>query len=110
MKKQDVLRPLPAGAMKFGGFLGDRLISDTLSNMGIVRMPEEDVPYIEKFDFVLGPSEINRAACAMVTFGDHMVFSVTKTTVEPSFEERIEKLLNQDEVQLKITGSPLYEY
>ena len=25
MKKQDVLRPLPAGAMKFGGFLGDRL-------------------------------------------------------------------------------------
>ena len=25
MKTQDVLRPLPAGAMKFGGFLGDRL-------------------------------------------------------------------------------------
>ena len=25
MKKQDVLRPLPAGAMTFGGFLGDRL-------------------------------------------------------------------------------------
>lgn len=109
------LKPIPRFikrpvAEKLYGFLGDRLISDTLSNMGVVRMPEEDVPYIEKFDFVLGPSVINRAACAMVTFGDHMVFSVTKTTVEPSFEERIEKLLNQDEVQLKITGSPLYEY
>ena len=97
-------------AERLYGFLGDRLISDTLSNMGIVRMPEEDEPYIEKFDFVLGPSVINRAACAMVTYGDQAVFSITKTTVDPSFEERIEKLLSQDEIRLRITGSPLYEY
>ncbi|MCR5004875.1 MAG: hypothetical protein K6A77_03105 [Clostridiales bacterium] len=109
------LRPIPRFikrpvAEKLYGFLGDRLISDTLSNMGVVRMPEEDVPFIEKFDFILGPSVINRAACAMVTFEDHVVFSVTKTTVDPSFEERISKLLDQDELMVRITGSPLYEY
>ena len=115
VKMVNSLKPIPRFikkpvAERLYGFLGDRLLSNTLSNLGVVTMPEEQSRHIEKFDFILGPSVINKAACAMVTFGNNSVFTITKTTVEPSFEKRIEKLLREDGIDVKISGSPLYEY
>ena len=108
------LKPIPRFikkpvAERLYGFLGDRLISNTLSNLGVVTMPEEHKDLIEKFDFVLGPSVINKAACAMVTYGGTAVFSITKSTVDPSFEERILKVLAEDGLPVSVKGSPLYE-
>lgn len=114
VKMVNGLKPIPRFikkpvAERLYGFLGDRLLSNTLSNMGVVTMPEDLACHIKKFDFILGPSVINKAACAMVTFQNTAVFTITKTTVEPSFEKRMEKLLREDGIDLKIEGSPLYE-
>ena len=114
VKMVNGLKPIPRFikkpvAERLYGFLGDRLLSNTLSNLGVVTMPEDLACHIKKFDFILGPSVINKAACAMVTFQNTAVFTITKTTVEPSFEKRMEKLLREDGIDLKIEGSPLYE-
>ncbi len=90
------------------GFLGDRVFTTTLSNLGVIRLPEEMEPYVEKMDFVLGTVAINRVACSMVTVGDTATFSITKLTADPSFEERMRALLTENGISMRITGSELY--
>ena len=91
------------------GFLGDRIFSSYLSNLGMTELPEEMEPYVEKFDFELGPSESCRASCAMISYKDKAVLSITKITADPSFEERLYQLLTQQGLEIKVSGSALYE-
>lgn len=90
------------------GFLGDRIFSSTLSNLGTVTMPSELSSQIDSMDFVLGPAISNRANCALVTFGQTTTLSVTKMTADPSFEEAMYNLLRQDGINPVMEGSPLY--
>lgn len=91
------------------GFLGDRIFSNTLSNLGIVRMPPELAAHIESLDFVLGTAVTNRANCALVTFGNIATLSITKMTADPTFEEEMYRLLLGDGIELTVEGSPLYD-
>lgn len=90
------------------GFLGDKIFSNTLSNLGVVQMPEPLVSHIEKFDFSLGPTITNRAACAAVTYNNKTVFSITKITNDPSFEERLLHNLKKDGIDVEVEGN--YEH
>ncbi len=91
------------------GFLGDKIFTNTLSNMGIVEMPPELIPYIDSMDFVLGPEISNRVSCTLVTFQNTATFTVTKMTVDPSFEEKLYDLLTADGIAVQAEGSALYE-
>ncbi len=91
------------------GFLGDKIFSNTLSNLGVVRLPQPYAEQIESMDFVLGTAITNRASCAMVTFGNIATFSVTKMTVDPSFEETLYRLLCAEGIPVRVEGSGLYE-
>lgn len=91
------------------GFLGDRIFSNTLSNLGVVKLPAPYAAQIESMDFMLGTAITNRAGCAVVTFGDVTTFSVTKLTADPSFEEALHGLFAADGVEFVLEGSPLYE-
>jgi hypothetical protein len=91
------------------GFLGEGIFSNTLSNLGVVAVPPEMKEHIESMDFVLAPSRINRACCSAVTFGNIMTFSITKTTLDPSFEEKLYKLLTEDGITVVAEGTELYE-
>lgn len=90
------------------GFLGDKIFSNTLSNLGVINMPESLLPHIEKFDFSLGPTITNRVACAAVTFNNKTVFSITKITNDPSFEERLLHNLKSDGLDVEVEGN--YEH
>lgn len=91
------------------GFLGDKIFSNTLSNLGVVQMPEAYARQIDSMDFVLGTAITNRASCAVVTFENTVTFSITKMAVDPSFEEKMYQLLCADGVAVKVEGSRLYE-
>ena len=91
------------------GFLGDRIFTNTLSNLGVINVPEEMSPHIEKFDFVIGAGSTNRAACAIGTFGNTTVFSILKLTADPSFEEKICQLLSDYGIRPRVSGSAVYE-
>lgn len=90
------------------GFLSDRVFTSTLSNIGVVELPEELRPYIRKMDFVLGGGMLNRASCAMVTVGSTAVFSVTKLTQSPRFEQAFAALLQEQGLPYHVTGSEPY--
>ena len=91
------------------GILSDRLFSTTLSNLGVVHMPPELASHVESMDMVMGPSATNRAACSLVTFGNVAMLSITKSTVDPSFEEALYNLLTADTVSMTVEGTALYE-
>ena len=91
------------------GFLGDNIFTTTLSNLGVVTMPEGWAEQIDSMDFVLGTAITNRACCAMVTFGNTATFSITKMTADPTFEEQLYHLLQTDGVAVHVEGSELLE-
>lgn len=90
------------------GFLGERIFTNTLSNLGLVDMPEAMKAHIEKFDFVLGSVSTNRAACGLITVGGKAVLSIAKNTVDPSFEERLYREFTSRGIAVKLTGGELY--
>ena len=91
------------------GFLGDKIFSNTLSNLGVVTVPAEMATFIEKFDFVLGTAVTNRASCSMITFENAAVLSIAKYTADPSFEEKLYSLLKADGLEPNVEGSEIYE-
>lgn len=90
------------------GFLGDKNCTTTLSNLGVVKMPRPFYDHIESMDFCLGAPELNRLACAAVTFGNVTTLSITKNTADPTFEERMYKLLSEDGISVAVEGSGFY--
>lgn len=91
------------------GFLGDSRFSNTLSNIGSIRMPQEYARHILGFDFVLGTCVVSRASCSMCSFNGNTVFSISKNTKDPSFEERLVELSRNMGLDPSIWESPAYE-
>lgn len=77
------------------GKLGDGVFTTTLSNLGAIRLPESMQPYVEKFDFVLGPPVENRAVCSLCSYGNKTVLTVVKNTHLTLFEDALYRYLCQ---------------
>lgn len=87
------------------GILGEKVFTTTLSNLGAVVLPDSMKPYVEGFDFVLGNAGINRAACALISYGGRAVLSVTKNTDNPAFELALERIAGALGLETDISGS-----
>ena len=90
------------------GFLGDNRFTNTLSNLGRIDMPAEYAAYISGFDFVLGTCVVSRASCALCSYGNNTVLSISKNTRDPSFEERLRALSEELGLEVQTKESPLY--
>ncbi len=90
------------------GFLGDKIFTTTLSNLGMVALPAPLMEHIDSMDFAIGPEISNRVSCTLVTVGNTTTFTMTKMTVDPSFEEKMLDLLTADGITPTVEGSPLY--
>ena len=97
-------------AKKLYGFLGDQAFTSTLSNLGVVKMPDEYYKHILSMDFVLGTCPNNRAITGVVTFNNVTTFSVSKMTKDPTFEETMYELFTKDGLEVELEGSKIYEY
>lgn len=90
------------------GFLGDKLFSNTLSNLGVVTLPPEMAEHVRSLEFVLGTLLTNRVGCTLVTLGNTATLTVCKLTADPSFEERLLELLQAAGFAPEVEGSDLY--
>lgn len=97
----------PVAKMVYG-FLGEKLYTTTLSNLGVVRFPSELEAHIESMDFSLGAQMTNRLACTVVSFGSVSTFSISKMTADPTFEEKMYRYLSEDGLEVRVEGSELY--
>ena len=87
------------------GRLSDGVFTTTFSNLGPITLPEGMQPYVEKFDFVLGPPIRNRAVCSLCSYGDRAVFTVVKTTALPVFENTLFAVLSKLGLEPYVEGT-----
>jgi NRPS condensation-like uncharacterized protein len=71
---------------------GDRYNSATLSNLGLVRLPDEMAKYIERIGFMLGAG-LNPVSCSCVSFENKLCFSISRTIEEPLVERKFFTML-----------------
>ena len=107
------IRMIPLGikqpiAKMIYGFLGEKMNTTTFSNLGVTEFPKEFSPYVSCMDFCLGAQMTNRVACAAITQGGVLTFSITKMTADPTFEEKMYQLLSDDGIAVRVEGSDYY--
>lgn len=90
------------------GILGDKVFTSALSNLGQVALPPTMAKHVRSMDFVLGTSRSNRALCGLLTVNKVSTLSISKMTLDPSFEEKLYDLLCQDGLEIEVEGSSSY--
>jgi NRPS condensation-like uncharacterized protein len=66
--------------------VGDAISTTTLSNLGVVRIPDEMLQYVRRMDFILGPLADNRVCAAALTYNGRLRINFTRTIEEPLLE------------------------
>ena len=66
--------------------VGERKSTLSLSNLGVVRMPEEMKPYVERLDFILGVQATAPNNCGVLSYGDTIYINFIRNTREPALE------------------------
>ena len=75
------------------GTLSDSVFTATFTNLGVISLPNEIRPYVEKFDTVLSPPSGNRVNCSLSSYGEHAVLTIVRNSALPVFENAMyEKL------------------
>ena len=64
-----------------------------LSNLGVVQVPQIMSPYIQRFDFVIGPQANAPHNCGIATWGDAMYVSCVRNIKEPELELHFYRVL-----------------
>ncbi|MCR5351389.1 MAG: hypothetical protein K6E35_02700 [Bacteroidales bacterium] len=79
---------------------GDRYCTHTLSNLGLVDLPESLRPYVRDIDFVLGRQRGNSGASSSVSYGGNLVLNMSRRIAERAFEDAFVE-------QLQMLGIPV---
>ena len=66
--------------------MGENLCSGTLSNLGLVKLPEGMAEEVERIDFILGTNPINKTGCGVCGYHDKLVINFAGNTGEKSVE------------------------
>jgi hypothetical protein len=65
---------------------GERLVTTTLSNIGVISLPDSMRSDVRRFDFILGAPVLNAISCAVCTFEGSMTVSFTRVIEETDIE------------------------
>jgi NRPS condensation-like uncharacterized protein len=90
--------------MKFGyHFFGSRPTTVTISNLGVVRLPESMKPYVEEVEFNLGSGGIPSVAVA--TYEDYTILSFSRGYYETDLEYHFFKFLTEQGLEVEIQSN-----
>ncbi len=86
-------------------YTGESRFTSTFSNIGIVSVPEEMKKYVERFDFVLGPSRYNRVNCTATSYGGTLALTFSRVIREAMVEREFFTMLVKMGVPVKIESN-----
>jgi len=85
--------------------VGDRKTSTNISNLGVLRLPEELAKEVTRADFILGPLSENPVACGVLSYGGKLRFNITRTICDPKTEREFFSLLVKDGLSVEIESN-----
>ncbi len=91
------------------GYLGDKVITTVLSNLGNINLPDEMKKEIIKMDFALGTGITNKALFSMITCNNIVTLSISKFTLNSAVENSIYNLIKENNIKIDVFGSDIYE-
>lgn len=83
----------------------DKNSSAGLTNMGVLRVPEEMKPYIERFDIYMGQPFSSRTNCAVISFEDTLTINFASSIAEADVERYFFQKLVQDGIHVKLESN-----
>lgn len=85
--------------------VGEKTTCLSLSNLGMVKVPEPMAPFIERMDFVLGIQATRHHNCGIITYGDTLVFNSIRNVREPILERHLYAVLRDLGVHVKVESN-----
>lgn len=86
-------------------YLGDRKCSSTLSNLGMVKLPDEMKKYVTRVEWMLGALSKNPVACTVSSYEDTLYINMTRTIQDPKVEKAFFTRLVKNGVKVKIESN-----
>ena len=84
---------------------GESRFTSTITNLGMIEVPDQMKEHIERFDFMLGASRYNKVNCAVVSFGEYMCLNFTRTIKESLVEKEFFTFLVKQGIHVKIESN-----
>lgn len=84
---------------------GEKRMSSVVSNLGIIDVPDEMTPYIERFDFMLGAMRHNKIGCAVWSYGDALSICFSSTMKETHIEKAFFTFLVKKGIHVKLESN-----
>ncbi len=75
--------------------VGEKKSCLTLSNIGLVKVPEEMGKYIKRFDFILGVQAAAPYNCGMLSYGDTIYINFIRNIQDPELERHFFAILQE---------------
>lgn len=85
--------------------VGERKSTLTLSNLGVVKLPEEMKPYVERFDFVLGVQQSAPYNAGLISYGDTAYLNIIRNIKEPRLEYEIYRVLRENGISMVVESN-----
>ncbi len=85
--------------------VGDRKSTSSISNLGLVKLPDEMAQYVTRMDFILGPLSRNRVVCAALTYNGELILNFTRTIKESMVEREFFRYLVKLGVPVKVESN-----
>jgi len=86
-------------------FIGERKSSLSFSNLGQVKLPDAMVPYVQRFDVVLGVKATAPYNCAVISYGDTLNVSFIRNIREPNLEYHFYKVLRDMDIPVMVESN-----
>jgi hypothetical protein len=84
---------------------GDRYNSTTLSNLGVVKLPEAMRAHVSRLDFLLGVPARNPVTCACLSYGGNVYLNFSRRIREPMVERAFFTALVKMGVPVKVESN-----
>ena len=85
--------------------VGDRITSTCLSNLGLVRLPQEMAQYVTRMDMMLGPLSENRVVLAALSYQGSAHLTFTSTIRETDLPRAFFRYLVRAGIHVKVESN-----
>ena len=85
--------------------VGERKSCLTLSNLGLVQVPEQMQPYIRRFDFILGVQAAAPYNCGVVSYGDTVYVNFIRNIRTAELERHFHRILRDMGIDVTVESN-----
>ena len=88
---------------------GEKSTTVMFSNIGIVKIPEEMQPFVDRYVIMSGPGKLNGARCAGITYGNSFEVTIVSLYEEMDIQREFFRRMVRLGVPVKIESNILFD-